>query len=318
MAEPQIHLYRGTCDASAAVRVGKSSLFIAASDEDSVLRVYDRDNPGSFIQTLDLGRFLRISDPTKEEADIEGAAQIGSVIYWIGSHGRDNDGAEQETRRRLFATSVTGSRQTIRISPVGTPYTLLLRDLLAARELRGLGLAEAAKLPPKEPGGLSIEGLAATREGHLLIGFRNPVPNKKALVVRLENPGELIDGSADAAVLTSAGLLDLGGRGVRAIEMLPTGTYVIIAGAFDATRDFRVYRWSGRKSDDPVSIDVPGLADLNPEELIAVPDGDRCELELFSDDSDLMVGDKKCKKLKDETRRTFRSVRARMRLADLT
>ena len=133
MAETEIHLYRGACDASAAVRVGKGSLFIAASDEDSVLRVYDRNNPGPFIHSHDLSEFLGVSNPKKEEADIEGAAQIGAVVYWIGSHGRDNDGGEQETRRRLFATSVTGAGKTIKISPVGKPYTCLLRDLLDAR-----------------------------------------------------------------------------------------------------------------------------------------------------------------------------------------
>jgi Protein of unknown function (DUF3616) len=318
MARTHTATYRGTCDASAAVRVGRGSLFITASDEDSVLRVYDRRTPGLFVHSHDLRDFLGITDPKEEEADIEGAAQIGSVIYWIGSHGRDNDGAAQKTRRRLFATSVTGSGRAMKLAPIGRPYTKLVRDLRESAELKGLGLAEAVKLPPKEPGGLSIEGLAPTREGHLLIGFRNPVPKGKALVVRLRNPKQLVDGSAQAADLTRAGLLGLGGRGIRAIEKLPAHTYLIVAGAVDATRDFRVYRWSGAAADDAVRIDVPGLADLNPEELIVVPDGDTCEVELFSDDSDLTVGDKKCKKVKDEERRSFRSLRVRVPMAVLT
>ena len=37
-------------------------------------------------------------------------------------------------------------------------------------------LADAALLPPKEPGGFNIEALAATPGGKLLIGLRNPVP----------------------------------------------------------------------------------------------------------------------------------------------
>jgi hypothetical protein len=81
----------------------------------------------------------------------------------------------------------------------------------------------------------------------------------------------------------------------------------VIAGAFDDSRDFRVYHWPGG-IDEPRPIDIPNLNDLNPEELIAIPKGDvEYELELFSDDGDAVVGDTKCKKLEDADARSFRA-----------
>ena len=41
---------------------------------------------------------------------------------------------------------------------------------------------------------MNIEGLCPTPEGELLIGFRNPIPGERALIVPLKNPGELIEG----------------------------------------------------------------------------------------------------------------------------
>lgn len=304
--------YRGTCDASAAITVAGTNCFVAASDEDYILRVYDRLEPGMPLAATDVTSFLTPQDVEKEP-DIEGAAQLDDRVYWIGSHGRDKDGLEQESRQRLFATRILSASQTISIAPIGRPFRGLLKNLAESPALLPFGLAAAARLAPEAAGGLNIEGLAATLDGHLLFGFRNPIPQGKALVVRLHNPADLVDGRADSAVLTVGGLLDLGGRGIRAIEFISTARlYLLLAGAFDDTRDFRLFRWSGAMTDSPVPIETDALSDLNPEELIVAtaPDG-TLTVEVFSDDGDQIVGGKKCKKLAgaNTALRTFRSVR---------
>ena len=57
------------------------------------------------------------------EADIEGVAEVGEHLYWIGSHGRSPKGKPRVDRRALFATDPE-------LKPVGAPYSLLLEDLL--------------------------------------------------------------------------------------------------------------------------------------------------------------------------------------------
>jgi len=51
---------------------------------------------------------------------------------------------------------------------------------------------EASHLAPKTPGALNIEGLCATPDHKLLIAFRNPLPQSKALLIPLENPEQVI------------------------------------------------------------------------------------------------------------------------------
>ena len=49
--------YLHACDASAAAGISSTTLFAAASDEDSVLRVYDRAAAGAPLSVLDVARF---------------------------------------------------------------------------------------------------------------------------------------------------------------------------------------------------------------------------------------------------------------------
>ena len=217
---------------------------MTASDEDYILRLYDSRQPGLPSVSLDLTSFLDPDDATKEP-DIEGAARIGDRVYWITSHGRDRDGVEQESRQRFFATSLVLRGGQLTIEPVGRPYKRLLRDLVRASHMAGCDLEKASTRAPEALGGLNLEGLAPTPDGHLLIGFRNPVPQGRALIMRLHNASDLVGEGAHPAILTLAAQLDLGGRGIRALEFLPESrTYLVIAGSFDGTRDFRLYRWS--------------------------------------------------------------------------
>ena len=63
-----------------------------------------------------------------QEADIEGAATIGSRIYWVASHSRNSKDRVQSSRYRLFATELgDGDEKTL--VPVGKPYRQLLKDL---------------------------------------------------------------------------------------------------------------------------------------------------------------------------------------------
>jgi hypothetical protein len=56
--------------------------------------------------------------------------------------------------------------------------------------------SDAAALVLEANDGLNIEGLAATPEKKLLIGFRNPIRSQRALLASLENPREVMQGKA--------------------------------------------------------------------------------------------------------------------------
>jgi hypothetical protein len=282
--------YEGLCDASAAVALDARH-FIVADDEHNQLGIYKRGEPGE-VGRVDLDKFLK----AKKEADLEGAAQVGNRIYWIASHARNSAGKEREDRHRFFATEIRGTT----VEPVGKPYTALLADLLAHKDLAPL-IANATKLAAEADGGFNIEGLAATPDGSLLIGLRNPIPQGKAIVVPLLNPAELVDGKASARFGTVI-RLDLGGRGVRSIERVGSG-YLIAAGPPADDGSFALFRWSGKAGDAPAPVKLD-LGTLRPEALFAWPDG---QLTLLSDDGGVMVGKKACKDA-DKAKRSFRAL----------
>lgn len=94
---------RGAVDGSAAILIGNGTL-LTAGDEENTRRLYQLgvETP---VRTFSLDGHLKAEMKKGEyrEADIEGAAQSGDHLYWIGSHGRNKKGKWRPTRRRLLA-----------------------------------------------------------------------------------------------------------------------------------------------------------------------------------------------------------------------
>ena len=317
----QIFTYRGACDGSAAVALDQDR-FAVADDDSNVLNVYQIGKPDA--RALNLDQFLEAplkkkqpgpdGKPAFKEADIEGAARIGDRIYWIGSHGRDSDGDAEPGRARLFATRIVSDPAGPRLEPVNSvAYKALREDMFGDETLKPLKLAEAYAPdkkkngpPPESDNGFNIEGLAATTDGRLLIGFRNPRPGDKAVVIRLDNPAEVVDGKK-AVFGKTWQLENLAGRGIRSIERI-NNTYVIVAGPHLDAEDskikppFALYTWSGADDDNkPAEIkDVTIPADFTPEAVFAIPGS--ANMMLLSDD-----GSKACKKA-DKPDKSFRAL----------
>ena len=272
-------VYTGAYDGSAAVAID-TNRFVAASDEDSTLRIYRRDTGGKPLQQINLSSFLEV-DPHSPETDIEAAARIGNRVFWISSHGRNKNGKEKTSRHRFFATDIVTTEHGVQFLPVGKPYEDLLADMIAAAQLKTLDLEDAAGRLPKNPGGLSIEGLASTPDNHLLIGFRNPVSQGRALLVPLLNPDEVIEGKH--ARFGAPIQLNLTGLGIRDIASWQ-GEYIISAGPPEGGGPFRLFRWSGGDS-LPKQIKHVSLKGLHPEAVVIYPDKGLREFQLLSDDS---------------------------------
>lgn len=294
-------VYRGLCDASAVVALDANH-FAVADDEDNLLRVYHCDQGVTPIWAMDLSGFLG-QPARKPEADIEGAARIGDRVYWVSSHGTNAEGKASPGRRRFFATAIEVVNGSVQLQPIGRPYRGLLTDLAADGRFAAFGLLAAAEIRPKAPGGLSIEGLGATLEGHLLIGFRNPIPGGRALVVRLLNPAELLDGKP--ARFGEPVLIDLEGLGVRSIAAVHDG-YSIIAGPYHSGAGSRLYKWSGEGS-PARSEQLEGLSGLNPEGATLLADGRDSGLLVVSDDGNRKAGNKRGKRPKKPAERSFRT-----------
>lgn len=305
-SEPVI--FRGMCDASGAVPLS-ASRFAIADDEDNALRVYDVNKGGEPLAMYDLSAALGLHPrPSKKpgkppkappELDIEGATIYKGLAYWITSHGRNSSGKYRAERLNFFATTLGEGDKPMKVS--GDVYENLLADLVADPRMAPFKLAEAAEKAPKDPGGLNIEGLTARKEGGVWIGFRNPLPQQKALMVPLLNPEKVIHG--ETARFGEPLLLDLEGRGVRALSSW-RGQYLIAAGAYAGDDPSTLYTWDGVGK--PTPIPLPAARIANPEAFFTPESRD--QIMFFNDQGTILVDGVACKKLDDPTRKYFTGV----------
>jgi hypothetical protein len=291
--------FRGACDASGAVALG-GSRFAVADDEDNVLRVYDSDRGGDPLYMIDVSPALDLPPRSQSsETDIEAATRLADRALWLTSHGRNSKGELQPNRFRFFAT--TAPAEGNNLQPVGAPYHALLDDLLAAPQLARFGLREAAELPPKA-GGLNIEGMTRRADDRsVLIGFRSPLPEHKALLLPVLNPLEIVAGQR--ARIGEPQLLDLGGLGVRSLALW-RGRYLIMGGAMNDEAPSRLFLWDGAAQVQLVADRE--LADFNPEALVVHDESDR--VLLLSDDGRREIDGQRCKKLKAAGHKQFRGM----------
>lgn len=316
--------FNGACDASAAVALDAKT-FVVADDENNILRTYSLDHPGMPMAEFPMGRFLKTNIEKHPEADIEACTRVGDRIYWIASHGRSKKGKWRRSRYLFFATKVVERDGTFQIVPEGRPVRGLLEGLLGipgvgAELTRAVGVLgdDAPKTLAPKASGMNIEGLTVSADGSLLyLGFRNPRPGGRAILVPLKNAAAVIMEGA-AAEFGEALRLDLGGRGIRSIEYSPRhDRYFIAAGAHDNADISAIYSWDGAVASAPAL--VRQLGDLNPEAIAPVPGTDR--LQIFSDDGTVKYrvtagesiepledGQCACKYLKDPRKKAFRTV----------
>lgn len=293
--------YEGMCDASAVIALD-SRYQVVADDEDNVLRIYDLSTAGRPVWSSNYSQFLKV-DRKEPEVDLEASARVGDRIYWISSHGRNKSARLRTSRHRFFATSIVDREGRPELVPVGNPCMRLVQDMLADPRLSPFRLDSSEKLAPKQDDGLNIEALAALPDGRLLIGFRNPQPFGKALLVPLENPEELLFGGR--ARFGEPLLLDLGGLGVRGLGEGDESLF-IVAGSHGTDLRPAVYQWfyEGKKL---VPLDLE-FAGLNPESVEVIGGGDQKKLLFVSDDGSVRIGRKECKKLKDPRQKRFRTL----------
>jgi Protein of unknown function (DUF3616) len=292
--------FEGACDASGAVPIDERH-FAVADDEDNVIRVYDALAGGKPVHHTNLSKQLALA--RKGEVDIEAATIANGRAYWLSSHARNARGDADPNRSLLITTDLPALDGRLEVQ--GQIYRHLLEDLEQTPELERYGLERAAQIPPQQPGGLNLEGLTATPEGTLLIGFRSPVPGGKALIVPLLNPEEA--GLTGPLRFGAPLELDLAGLGVRSLSYW-RGRYLIAAGPPGSAGPRRLYRWAGPGATPELVAEE--FADANPEAFFSAEGNE--EILVLSDDGERELQGKACKKLGRKGNKRFRGLWLRL------
>jgi hypothetical protein len=230
-------------------------------------------------------------DPQEEEPgefgalgeldDLEGVAvDRAGMVYAITSHSRDKDGEAHAAREKLIRFRIDGERVVDAGVATGVKRALIAKHplLAAAAEIRDV----------KADGGLNIEGLTMSHDQRaLLIGFRSPLLEGRAIIAYLQDPARLFAIGAEANIATSLTTLDLGGNGIRGMAYLPLlNGYLLIAGPMARAQvQFELWFWSGHDQDPARRVSVAGLPGFEHAEGIsaAVIDG-QPRIVIVSDD----------------------------------
>jgi hypothetical protein len=283
--------FEGTCDASGAVPLDDWR-FAVADDEDNVLRVYDAERGGPPVETFDLAGALAIEPGG--EADIEAATSLDGRAYFVTSHGRTRAGVLDPNRFLFFATDIPSAGRPAAV--LGTPCRSLAAGLAASPSLAAFDLRGALAR-----GELELEGLTATSDAGMWLGFRRPITEGRALIVRLANPVEVLAGAAPR--FDQPHTLDLGGLGVRGLSSW-RGRYLIIAGPGGNGGPFALYRWAGQG--EATRIEDRSLEGFGPEGFFSPPGRDG--VMILSDDGTRLVDGIPCKRLSGPERKGFRGI----------
>jgi hypothetical protein len=292
----------GCCDGSAGVALDQDH-FLVANDENSILRVYSRRGQTSPLTQFNFRKFLDLKK-SNDESDLEGMTRIGSTIYVIASHSRSKEGEKRKSRRQLFALSYQLREGKIDLIPIGEPYTKLLKHLEESQLFDGLNFQEAARLSSNEKGGLNIEGLSSTPDGGLLIGFRAPIHQGKTILIKLDNPSEVVLGRQPK--FSQAKQLLLGRMGVRGIERFEN-TYLLTTESDQGKTYPQLFQWNGSEQ-RPRRVFVSLPKKLNPESILIFPDTGLEEIHLLSDDGNEKMASILCNEIKDETKKRFKRI----------
>ncbi|EIJ41121.1 putative extracellular nuclease [Beggiatoa alba B18LD] len=281
--------HSGKADASTAIALD-SNYMLVADDEDQTIRLYDRQNSGLPLNSFDFTSSLNLTDLSggvPREVDIEASTRNGNDIYWLASHSHSSGGSVRPNRYRLIRTALSGSASSSTLAYT-SHYEDLRADLISWGDTNSYGFTTSAATGkiPELIDGFNIEGFSLAPDGTTaLIGFRAPqVPTSgrvKALIAPINNFTTWA--SSDFTGSPSLGTpieLDLGGRGIRSLECNSDGC-LIIAGASDASGNFKLYRWSGNAGDAPIAMTTNlssgaitgGGNDGSFESIVALPTG---------------------------------------------
>ncbi len=263
----------GICEASGA-----------ALGHDGVAWIVDDDQEGKVFRwlpgTLDvLALPLPQLDGKAPIKDPEGVAVAGDQSLWItGSHALSKSG---KLKRRSSVVRVDQKNDVINIQTAQRLRPKKGEDALRPLNAGLAAVCSRCTLQPsaasdREGEALNIEGMAIIEDGGppgLYLGLRAPLIDHHALVFSLPPAALLEEASAAPVPVGSATLLDLGGRGVRALAPAKGGGMLIIGGPTkDGDKDRLgavLYHWMPGGQPAILGTLPLGPSDAMPEALIS-------------------------------------------------
>lgn len=278
---PAFQPLTGIYEPSAIQQLPDGRFLVVEDEKDHPLSLVTLDADGRVDCTaLTAGLFQMFSEFWTLD-DLEGLALDRSgFVYAITSHSRTEDGRAKRSREKMVRFRIEGER-------VVDPRVVDgLKQALTSQH--GV-LATAAQVKDaKASDGFNLEGLEISPDQkRLLIGFRSPLRDGRALIASVANPTAIFESNETPQIAPLLDELDLGGNGIRGMcYVAALGAYLVIGGP--ASREpapFDLWCWSGEPGARARRARVPGLRSFEKAEgVCAAVIGGREHILIVSDD----------------------------------
>ena len=168
----------------------------------------------------------------KKVEDLEAVTSKAGNVYAITSHSLTREGKRKKAREKLIMFKYDDAMMVDLYE-----YVKLKDDLIQAfpRLFKNMFKIDD----------MDIEGLTLDNDGGLLIGFRSPLSNFKAMLIKIKNPQEVLQRKAQPVFETPI-FLDLGGLGIRDIsyDEDKNGFWIIAGDVNERGENFKLYFWN--------------------------------------------------------------------------
>ena len=282
MFQPLTGLY----EPSAIQQLADGRFLVVEDEKQHPFSLVTIDAAGS-VSSAPLLPPVQADDAVWKLDDLEALAlDRAGYVYALTSHSREDDGDEKKSRDKLVRFRIEGERMAEPILARGLKPALAAAHpvLAAAAEMRDV----------KAQGGLNIEGLEISADGRqLLIGFRSPLLDNRAIIAGVENPTAIFADGEPPRIAPVLIMLDLGGNGIRGLSYISAlGGYLVVSGPVAREQvHFQLWFWSGAHDAPARRVSVAGLPGFEHAEGVspAVVDG-RQRIIIVSDDGSRAEG----------------------------
>lgn len=279
---PQFQTLTGLHEPSAVQQLADGRFLVVEDEKQQPLSIMSISADGQVSHTPLLPP-SQGDDAAWKLDDLEGLAlDRAGYIYAITSHSRNGDGEEKKSREKLVRFRIEGERM---VEPV------LVRGLKAALAGTHPVLALAAEVRDvKDRGGLNIEALEIDHQTQqLLIGFRSPLLDERAIIASVTNHPAMFDAGEAPRIAPELITLNLGGSGIRGLAYVPAlHGYLIVSGPVARQQvQFGLWFWNGLRGAPARRVSVNGLSGFEHAEGVspATIGGRQCIIVVSDDGS---------------------------------
>ena len=283
LARQGVHALKGIYEPSAVQRLPDGRLLVAEDEHSHAFSIVSFDKSGNMVE--DEAVDTRIIRGFKRKiGDLEGLAlDDEGYVYAVTSHSRTREGLRRPEREHLMRFRIQDNDVRELAS-----FDNLTDVLENSEQLHAMLTAKVgAKVDFST---INIEGLAFDpNTKRLLLGFRKPEFNQKAIVAYIGNPKEVFTRKAQPEFVDVA-VFDIKGGGIRSLNYDPVlKTFIMTNEVKDeeGNKSSQLWTWSGSPDTQPKAVEVPHLRHMtNVEAIDSVVINGQPRIIMMSDEGD--------------------------------